>query len=179
MPQKRNPDVLELVRAKSASISADLAAITGVIRALPSGYNRDFQETKGPFFRGCESGLAILRVMDLTAAKLGVNPDKLRAGFTPEIFATDEALELAGKGVPFREAYREVGQHLDRLGKRDPVEAIARKTSTGATGNLRLDIPKQAVKVFSAEVQKDETFTRDRIAALAGREVELFRDPLR
>ena len=179
MPQKRNPDVLELVRAKSASISADLAAITGVIRALPSGYNRDFQETKGPFFRGCESGLAILRVMDLTATKLGVNPDKLRAGFTPEIFATDEALELAGKGVPFREAYREVGQHLDRLGKHDPVEAIARKTSTGATGNLRLDIPRQAVQVFSTEVQKDETFTRDRIAALAGREVELFRDPLR
>jgi hypothetical protein len=59
------------------------------------------------------------------------------------------------------------------------VEAIARKTSTGATGNLRLDISKQAVQAMTAEVQKDETFTRERIAALAGRDVELFRDPLR
>ncbi len=179
MPQKRNPDALELARAKGASISADLAAIKGIVRAMPSGYNRDFQETKGPFFRGCETGLAIVRVMDLTISKLIVNPDKLRAGFTPEIFATDEALELVGKGMPFREAYKQVGQHLDKLGKRDPGEALDRKTSTGATGNLRLDISRKAVHSLEAEVLMEETFTRERIASLAGRDVELFRDPLR
>lgn len=179
MPQKRNPDGLELARAKSASISADVAAIKGVIRAMPSGYNRDFQETKGHFFRGCETGLAIVRVMDLTIEKLGVNPERLRAGFVPEIFATDWALEMALKGVPFRDAYREVGQHLDQLRTRDPVEAIARKTSSGATGNLRLDIAHADLQRLTADVEKEEGLTREKITALAGREVELFHDPLR
>ncbi len=123
---------------------------------MPSGYNRDFQETKGAFFRGCETGLAIVRVMDLTIEKLVVNPAKLRAGFVPEIYATDRALELTLGGVPFRDAYREVGQHLDQLGTRDPVEAISKKTSTGATGNLRLDIPQKALQDLAAEVEKDE-----------------------
>jgi argininosuccinate lyase len=178
MPQKRNPDGLELARAKSASVSADLAAIKGIIRAMPSGYNRDFQETKGAYFRGCETGLAVVRVMDLTVEKLVVNPDRLRAGFVPEIYATDRALELTLGGVPFRDAYREVGQHLDQLGSRDPVEAILKKTSSGATGNLRLEVPRKALHELAAEVEKDEKQSREKIAALTGRDVELFGDPL-
>ena len=86
MPQKRNPDGLELVRAKSAGISADVLGIKTIIRSLPTGYNRDFQETKGPFFRGCEAGLGCVRIMDLTIDRLVVNEGRLRAAFTPEIY---------------------------------------------------------------------------------------------
>ena len=178
MPQKRNPDGLELVRAKSAAISADVLAIKTIIRSLPTGYTRDFQETKGPYFRGCEAGLGCVRVMDLTVDRLVVNHDRLRASFPPEIFATDRALELVSDGVPFRDAYREIGRSLQDLGARDPVEAIAKKRSTGSTGNLRLDIPRAQAAAQGEWREREEKMKSGKIELLAGRSVELFRDPL-
>ena len=178
MPQKRNPDGLELVRARAASVAGDLLTVKAVTRALPSGYNRDFQETKGPYFRGCETGLACVRVMDLTVEKLAVNVDRLRAAFTPEIFATDQALEMVSNGVPFREAYRKVGSDLGSLSSRDPVEALEKRSSMGAPGNLRLDVPRAVAAEYSHHVSRLETEKQARIAGLAGREVALFRDPL-
>lgn len=139
MPQKRNPCGLELVRAKAAAVLADGQAIAGVLRALPSGYNRDFQETKGPFMRGVEATLGSLGVMAVTFEKLEVDEANLRKGFIPEIFATDRALELVADGMPFRDAYREVAAHLDELAERDPVENLQSKTLQGGPGNLRLD----------------------------------------
>jgi argininosuccinate lyase len=178
MPQKKNPDGLEAVRAKSSVISADRCAVTGAIRALPSGYNRDFQDTKGPYFRGCETGLACLRVMDLTIVKLEVNRERLLGAFTPEIFATDRALELVARGMPFRDAYREVGGSLEKLAGSDPVEAIKKKTSSGATGNLRLDVAKNGAAALLKKVDAEESASREKISSLAGRDVELFVDPL-
>jgi argininosuccinate lyase len=178
MPQKKNPDGLELVRARSAVISAHLLAMKAVLRALPSGYNRDLQETKGPYFRGCEEGLGCVRIMDLTIEKLVVNDSALRAAFPPGIFATDRALELVREGVPFREAYRQVGRSLDSLARRDPQEAIARRVSTGAPGNLRLDVPRKAAEMNAQWLKREEKSKRESISRLAGRDVDLFRDPL-
>ncbi|MGA2640135.1 MAG: argininosuccinate lyase [Spirochaetia bacterium] len=178
MPQKKNPDGLELVRARSATISARLLSIKAVLRGLPSGYNRDLQETKGPYFKGCEEGLGCVRIMDLTIAKLVVNKASLRAAFTREIFATDRALELVSEGMPFRDAYREVGRSLETLAGRDPVEAIGRRKSTGAPGNLRLDVPRAAVVREAQWLEAEERRKRERISRLAGSDVELFKDPL-
>jgi argininosuccinate lyase len=178
MPQKKNPDGLELMRAKSAAVSADAMAVKSIIRSLPTGYNRDVQETKAPFFRGCETGLACIRVMDLTIERLVVNGSALKAAFTPEIFAADRALELVAGGVPFRDAYREVGANLGSLGARDPVESIARKTATGAPGNLRLDVPRAAAAAHAAWLRATEGGKADSVARLAGRGVALFQDPL-
>ncbi len=152
--------------------------IKGIIRSLPTGYNRDFQETKGPFFRGCESGLGCVRIMDLTIDRLVVNQDRLRAAFTPEIFATDRALELVSDGMPFRDAYQEIGRSLQDLGTRDPVEAIAKKRSTGSTGNLRLDVPRAQAAEHVAWREREDKLRNVKIGQLAGRPVELFRDPL-
>jgi argininosuccinate lyase len=179
MPQKRNPDGLELVRAKSATISADVMSIKSAIRSLPTGYNRDFQETKGPFFRGCEAGLACVRIMDLTVERLVVNAEKLRSSFTPDIFATDRVLELVAGGMPFRDAYREVGRSLDALASLDPVAAITARKSTGSPGNLRLDVARAAADAHVAWIEKEEKLKRDKVARLVGRDVEFFRDPLR
>ena len=138
MPQKRNPCGLELVRAKAAAVLGAEGQIAGILRALPSGYNRDFQETKGPFMRGVEATLGSLSVVRLTFEKLEVVQENLRKGFIPEIYATDRALELVAEGVPFRDAYRHVAAHLEELVDRDPVKNLKSKKLQGGPGNLGL-----------------------------------------
>ncbi|MBN2351858.1 MAG: argininosuccinate lyase [Spirochaetales bacterium] len=174
MPQKKNPCGLELVRAKAATISASLSAVKSIIKALPSGYNRDFQETKGHFMRGCLTSLECVRVMQLTIEKLEVNRDRLEQGFIPEIYATDRALELVKDGMPFREAYREVGLHLERLQNRNPVEAIKAKKHAGATGNLMLEKTKKAIDEYEAYFQAKRERVDDAITSLLGSRPPFF-----
>ncbi|MGL1890774.1 MAG: argininosuccinate lyase [Spirochaetaceae bacterium] len=146
MPQKKNPDGFELLRSKSAIVSSCAFQVKSIIRSLPSGYNRDFQDTKEPFLRGCKTALLSIRVMELSIKNLKVNVDKCLAGFTPEIYATDAALELVAGGASFRDAYVEVGLNVDKLGQRDAVESIKSRTHTGSTGNLGLNIAREEIK---------------------------------
>jgi argininosuccinate lyase len=138
MPQKKNPGPLELIRAKSAAVEADLFRVLHITRALPSGYNRDFQETKEPLMQGLKVTESSLKVARLIFENLTVNEETLLKSFTPELYAADEALEMAARGVPFRDAYKQVGLNLDKLADRDPRENILSKTHLGAPGNLGL-----------------------------------------
>jgi argininosuccinate lyase len=139
MPQKNNPDVLELVRAKASRVWAHTTAVYDIIKAAPSGYNRDLQEAKEPFMDGLGITRSCLRIMALLVEGLSVHPDALRKAFTPAVFATDQALEQVAKGVPFRDAYHDVKANLNHLPPMDPAEAIARKTHLGATAGLDFD----------------------------------------
>jgi len=138
MPQKNNPDVLELVRAKAAVVLAQEACVAGIVRALPGGYNRDLQETKQPFVSGIAATRASLRIMKLLVSGLVVHTDNLMVGFTPGVFATDRALDLVGKGMPFRDAYRFVKENLSDLEGIDPRKAVAAKKHLGAPAGLDL-----------------------------------------
>jgi argininosuccinate lyase len=138
MPQKRNPDVLELVRAKSARVLAHAAAAAAIVSGLPGGYNRDLQEIKEPFVEAVRTTRACLRIVALLVRGLAVDRKALLAGFTPDVFATDRALELVAQGMPFRDAYDRVKTHLDELKAVDPRGAIARKTHLGAPAGLDL-----------------------------------------
>ncbi len=175
MPQKRNPDLLELVRARAAAVSARGAQIKSILRAMPSGYNRDLQETKGPFLEGAALGLASVQVVDLLMGRLEVNEQRLVAGFRPEIYAADRALELAAEGVPFRDAYRRVAAELQDLQDRDPREAIARKTHTGAPGNLRLEVAAGRLASLRQANSDRRARVEPRLKALAGFDVPLYR----
>lgn len=139
MPQKKNPCMLELMRAKAATLGSCGTQVKSIIRALPSGYNRDFQETKAPFLRGLDVALISVRVMRGVIEKLQPDAERLRKGFTPDIYATDRALELVARGMPFREAYRAVGTDLAAPEQGDPDKAIQARTYTGTTGNLGLE----------------------------------------
>ncbi len=139
MPQKNNPDVLELVRAKCARVLADQFAVLEILRAAPGGYNRDAQETKEPFIEGVRTARSTLRVLRPLVAAIAVHPDRLRAAFTPDVFAADRALELVAGGVPFRDAYRRVKETLGELAGRDPDTAVARKTHLGAPAGVDFD----------------------------------------
>ena len=159
MPQKRNPCGLELIRAKASSIVACQDQILGILRGLPSGYNRDFQETKRPFIQGMRLVTACVRVMGLTFEKLEVCEERLLAAFTPEVFATDEALRLVvEEKMPFRDAYRQVGTSLDTLGSMDPREVVAKRTHAGGPANLRLEVADGAI----AELKEFADERRDR-----------------
>lgn len=138
MPQKKNPDALELLRAKSASVSAASMQIKNVIRSLPTGYNRDFQETKEPLMKALDTAFDSIIIMSLTIEKIEVHRLNLKKGFIPEIYATDEAIRLVEKGMSFRDAYVEVGLNIEKLADEDPEKVIASRTYEGTTGNLNL-----------------------------------------
>ena len=175
MPQKKNPCGLELLRAKTSTLSACTLQIKNIIKALPSGYNRDFQETKEPFIRGINTALNCVKIMNLTICEIKVNEEKLVAGFIPEIYATDAALELVAKGMPFRDAYKEIGLNLDKLKAMDPYTAIINKTHTGAPGNLRLDKAGHDAEQIRRFLSLQEEEINKKINRLMGFEVKLFK----
>jgi len=109
MPQKRNPDVFELVRGRTAVAHACLSEVLGIFAKLPSGYQRDLQLIKPPLFRGIDLALATAAIM-----AVGIDGVRFRADgikLDPAIHAAEEANALVVReGIPFREAYRRVGE---------------------------------------------------------------------
>jgi argininosuccinate lyase len=108
MPQKKNYDVLELIRGNIGIFFGYQNQIENVIKNLPAGYNRDFQLTKEPYIKGVKLALDTLRVMILVVKGLEVKKENLEAACTAELYATDEALKLVKGGKNFREAYQEI-----------------------------------------------------------------------
>ena len=111
MPQKRNYDVLELMRGHAAAFNGTLVSLQSLIANLPAGYNRDFQLTKEPFMRGVKTAYQVITVATLVVANLTMDVSALKAACTPELYATEEAYRLVKeKGIPFRDAYRIVAK---------------------------------------------------------------------
>ena len=146
MPQKKNPDVLELIRAKSAMILGNFVGILALIRDLPSGYHRDFQETKEPVMHSLEQTIYSLTILTYVMNAIVVNKQVCISACTPEIFATDEAMELVRTGIPFRAAYKQIAQQKQRV--HNPQENIMLKTHQGAPGNLELDRSYQRIMQY-------------------------------
>jgi argininosuccinate lyase len=139
MPQKKNPDGLELARSRTALVLAEAEKSKSIIKALPSGYNRDFQDTKEPFLNGFKATMELIRIIERMMDGLEVHPDRLVAACTPELYATDDVFEKIMKGGNFRDSYRDVGLNLDKVVSHDPYEALKKRTSTGTAGALGLD----------------------------------------
>jgi argininosuccinate lyase len=111
MPQKRNPDVFELVRGRSAVAQAALNEVLGITQKLTSGYHRDLQLIKPPLFRAIDSCLQTLEILPSAIDGVSFRPDHIR--LEPDIHAAAAANALVAKeGVPFREAYRRVAAKL-------------------------------------------------------------------
>ncbi len=108
MPQKKNPDVLELVRAKYSIVLGYEFQLKSLISSLPSGYNRDLQLTKEPVMKGIEVTKDCLEIMNLVISKLKINKENCKKAMTKELYATEKTYSLVKKGKSFREAYKEV-----------------------------------------------------------------------
>lgn len=106
MPQKKNPDPMELIRGKTGSIVGELVNILITLKALPVGYNRDLQETKPGVFKAADDLSACLKVMTLAITRIKVLKERtLQAASDPELFATDLVEFLVKKGLAFRSAH--------------------------------------------------------------------------
>jgi argininosuccinate lyase len=136
MPQKYNPDVMELVRSKTAIVLGLATASLSMLHAMPGGYNRDLQDSKGLYMKGLSITRTTLRIMAKFIDGMGIDEAKLREGFTPGVFATDVALRKVAGGMPWREAYHAVRDNLEALSSEDPDVAVAAKTHEGATAGL-------------------------------------------
>lgn len=154
MPQKYNPDVLELMRAKASLVLGFETAAKSIIKALPGGYNRDLQDTKELYMRGVATTRASLRIMALVVRELKVCEERLRAGFSPSVFATDRALELVASGMPFRAAYHHVRSNLDELESADPDLAVAAKAHAGGTAGLDWQFYRDSIKANRALLRR-------------------------
>jgi len=115
MPQKKNPDVLELLRAKYHTILSYEFEIKNIISNLTSGYNRDLQLTKNPTIKGFEITKESLSVICLVIDKLKVNKENCKKAMTEELYATEKAYELVEKGIPFRDAYKKISKEYDSI----------------------------------------------------------------
>jgi len=137
MPNKRNPDVVELLRARPAVVDAAIHEIQQVV-SLPSGYHRDLQFTKPPMIRGLAAALQALAVAPGLVREMKFDAERMRAAISPDMFATDVAIESAARGVPFRSAYRQVKEAGDNIRSKSAEESLAQRISPGASGDLRL-----------------------------------------
>jgi argininosuccinate lyase len=167
MPQKKNPDIFELVRGKSARATGNVVAMLTLMKGLASGYNRDQQEDRGPLLEAGRLARGCTEIVGLSLPHVAFDAEHgrraLDEGFTQ---ATDLAEALVRKGVPFREAYKAVGALVaeavrDGVGLRavaearakaihpaldaqalvalDPATAVAAKESFGGTGPRSVD----------------------------------------
>jgi argininosuccinate lyase len=115
MPQKKNPDVLELARGRVGRVTGDLVALLTVLKGLPLAYNRDLQEDKEPLFDAVDTSLATLGILADVVRRLRFDVAAMRrAASDPMLLATDVAEHLVARGMPFREAHVLVGAAVRR-----------------------------------------------------------------
>jgi argininosuccinate lyase len=113
MPQKRNPDVLELIRASTASVHACLNECLMVAAKIPSGFQRDLQKIKAPLFRAIDITIESIEIMAYLISSLEFIPENIN--LDKDLFAAEEAYKLVLKeGISFREAYRRIGENYKK-----------------------------------------------------------------
>jgi len=116
------------------------------------------QDAKEFFMTGVSTTRGCLRVLSPFVETIQVNKRALKAGFSPDVFATDRALELVGEGMPFRDAYNYVKENLAELEKMDPAKALAKKTHLGAPMGIDWTLLKERLAAVKGIVGDERKF---------------------
>lgn len=144
MPQKKNPDMAELTRGKTGRLYGNLIALLTTLKGLPSSYQRDLQEDKGPLFDSVTTVKAALHLFAVMLPDLTINAGRMEsAADDPNLLATDLAEYLVRKGMPFREAHEAVGKLVVRAAK-----------AKVALNNVSLLEMQEITKLFEDDVLK-------------------------
>ena len=136
MPQKKNPDVLELSRGKAGTLLGHLTGLMATLKGLPSAYDKDLQEDKAPVMAACDTLTVMLPVVTGAVATLTVNAGRMQAALDSSLLATELADYLVRKGVAFREAHHIVGEAV-RLG---PLEKLSLAQLRGLSPAFEADV---------------------------------------
>ncbi len=174
MPNKKNPDLAELVRGRGAAAVGDLVALLALVRSLPAGYQRDLQESKAPAWRATQATRESLEAMTAAIAGIRFERERMREALTDDLLATEAADALVARGIPFRSAHaavarattlaRQRGIALRSIPARDlpaPLEArdlagldfetaVERRTVTGGTARSAVLAQLQRVRALLA-----------------------------
>ncbi len=154
MPNKRNPDVAELIRGSQGEMAGFSATLREIISPLGSGYHRDLQLTKEPVIGAFEKAQELIRMSGLLVRGLSFNRQALEQACTSDLMAAEEAYRLVKeKGVTFRDAYRLVKEQLEsgeaaRRGIANPVELLGQYTQLGSPGNPGIERLKEQIGAF-------------------------------
>lgn len=150
MPQKHNLDVMEILRAKTSEIVSHQQLIASMGTGLISGYNADFAQTKEPLMKSLETALSSLEICLTILDSLKPNVKNMQASCSSEIYATHSVYQLVEKGVPFRDAYKQVASSLSNKNDCDKQQILKTAAHEGATGNLASDKIRQELKIIEA-----------------------------
>ena len=166
MPQKKNPDVFELARAKSARLLGDLVALLATLKGVPAGYSKDLQEDKPLLFDAFDTLALVLPAVTGAIATLQPVPDRMRAALDASLRATDLADALVDAGLPFRESHSLVGRlvkEAEKMGTpldRVPVQVAAGihpalGTALGQLGDWQASVERRATPGGSSRASVD------------------------
>ena len=137
MPHKKNPDVFELIRGKCNKLQALPNELSMMSTNLPSGYHREMQLFKGPIMQAIDNIKSCLSILTSSIKEVQVKSDILTDDKYTHIFSVDALHELIKKGIPFRDAYVQIGNAINK-GEFVPPK-MAKHTHCGSIGNLELD----------------------------------------
>lgn len=156
MPQKKNVDVAELLKSKVHLVLGFYIQLISLSNNLFSGYNRDLQDSKKPLMESFEIVLDSLKVANILINNLTPNTEKLESSMTPEIFATHRAFELVKKGMPFREAYQQIGNSAYDVNDINIDKLLKLSTHLGGTANLGLELFEKEVSLGRVTFEKEK-----------------------
>jgi len=158
MPQKKNPDIAELLRGRAGRSLGGLVALATVLKGLPLAYDRDLQEDKPALFAAVENVLDSLRAAALLVQHLEFDRERLLAAAAdPLLLATDAAEELVRSGTPFRRAHEKVGRQVREGGFAAPWDAkasVAKRDLEGGPSRLRVTSRAKALRREAAALRR-------------------------
>jgi argininosuccinate lyase len=141
MPQKKNPDPLELTRAKTGRLVGHLTGLLVTLKSLPSAYDKDLQEDKEPVFDAFDTASSLLPVLSGLLRTMTLKPERMAAQLEPTLLAADVTDELVRKGVPFREAHRWVSKAVQMANERGvPLNNLKHEDLTFIDEHFEIDL---------------------------------------
>jgi len=145
MPNKNNPDLVELMRASYSVVQSAIVELQSLL-SLPSGYQRDLQLTKPPMLRAIKKTIDTLAIFPKLIDGTEFIVESCVAKMNAPMYATDLAIELSAQNIPFRNAYQQVANSYDELEKRQPIDSLKARVSPGGCANLMLDEIEERLK---------------------------------
>lgn len=167
MPQKHNPDVLELLRGRAGKLRAAESEVLWIVGKLPSHYHRDFQYTKEPVIKAFQNIEEMIAVLGDVVEGLSFHVDRLEAAMTADLFATYDAFREVKAGLPFRDAYRKTAERV----KENSLDLSALKSDLGfivEQARAEYEDGKRKFQSLSSEVEQKTKKFQEKLRSTIG-----------